>query len=322
MSNYIIEEIRIDPPYDINYVKVQGWDLTEKIYYKLEPKIKMEEGPFFGRYGHGSFVQILGCEDYAITDSGILYNRHTNKIIQPMVEFNDFGKITRAYFTLNKKKIDIGDLVMLSRFRVNPDNFRVSYTLLTDGIAVYFKTFNFCFKVPKELTNFGLDEDGVEIHDFRAMKFCDEYMICRNQWGLFVSENGAIYDAPAKKFRPIYINKHSSNHGNVVEFRSLVYDRYGGVTPLPEFLVSEWSGILPPKGITYIDDSDIPTAATLKTYNIADFRARGVRRKDPTKINLDLLRKRAKKRIALSNTIHKEIARALNLIRKADANEV
>lgn len=302
MVKYIEQPVFFD---DIKHA--ENFDLYDT--FSIPDSQMMKFATVCEKYGHFITIPLMGCEDFAISNNGVLFNNRNHRLITPRVTFNEYGNpdMAEIYLSPRGQCYDIGELVAYCRFRLNPQNVRVKYTLKTDGTAIFLDTLTFIFREPEKI--FIPEDLGIE-----AKLFFGKHFVSRlNSLKWFVSKEGSIYDAKNQEFISICTQKVYSKADRSNVLQATIYPFHSPV-PLLEYTLAEWSGIVLPKGYNAVNTSGIITKVDLDYFAIRDFRQRNV--SPTTHYNIRLLDQRAQKLKDLRKRIDDGIACTTSIIAK------
>lgn len=305
MDNYITQEIKID--------EVQGAKILNiSLYVILKDGRSMSSYELYNRYGHSTTVLYENCEYLALTNNGVLYDNRSGKIILPEVMFNDDTEIgVKAIFHFGDETIDLGELLLKCRFRLDPDNFKISYRLKTDGKAIFIDSLIITFKEPVMIK-------ATKSYDFQVVKFFNEYFISRLDEHIYVSTHGAIYDGKRKKFLPIYIERVFSHEDKCYILQATIYS---GEEPIPllSYIIDNWSGVHIPQGYKIMNTSPIITNTDLQAYAIRNYSNKKIFFKLP--VDRNKLIKRDEQHKKLIKRVETAISRTWEIIKKAEKKQ-
>lgn len=292
----------------------------EKIEYEdiIQPRRYIYTGPIvsmpFGRFGRAygvvTPIPLSGCRGMAITQNGIIYDYRNQGIVTPTIVFGNDGapRSAKIFFKGHKEAIDLVDLILIARYRLNPENFNIDYTLRTDGNAYFVRSMTIKFKDPVKI-------EIPKSYQFKVIKILNEYFINREGEDVYVSSTGGLFNLKKKEFLKTYVRKIFSEADGCEVFQSIMYQSYKP-TPLIKYVVENWSGSHIPEGYSVVNNTDIPTLADLDHFDVNDFRLRNL--KSPERANREMIEERFAKKCKLRERINREIARTKEIIRKHD----
>lgn len=304
MDKYFTQAVKLE---DISAIDAAIFDYSK--YLSIASMIPMTFSRACELYGHFTTVPLTDCDMYALSNNGILYNTKWHKLITPELRFNEYGFPESAQLPLPNRgrMIDVGELVIKSRFRIDPTTVKIIYTLNTDNHAVFMDLLVFEFKEPEVIPI--PPEYGITVR-----KFYDDYFISRNSITKYmVSQSGALYDPEKQQFMPIYLQKIYSKADNTKVLRPVIYP-FGYPVPLLDYVIEEWSGFDVPRQYTAINTSGILSKASLKEFTIRDLRSRSMH--NPSQYNMRLQEKRMNSLNQFRADVENGINETMDLIRK------